>query len=119
MQAQVAAVLGDDAVRRQQVDEQAQAGGIEAERAAERLDRAAAALLQAVDQAELEGALQRARIDQGAQEFVDDEELQVPAWSVQRWTLAERVTSGVTLALAGAAIEIFAFGSRSALLLPR
>ena len=54
-----------------------------------------------------------------AQEFVDDQELQVPAWSAQRWTLAERVTSGVTLAFAAAAIEIFAFGSRSALLLPR
>ena len=60
-----------------------------------------------------------ARIDQRAQEFVDDQELQVPAWSAQRWTLAERVTSGVTLAFAAAAIEIFAFGSRSALLLPR
>jgi hypothetical protein len=88
VQAQVAAVLGDHPVRRQQVDEQAQAGSVEAERAAECLGRAAAARLQAVDQAELEGGLERARVDDRAQELVDDEKLELPRRRRQRSTLA-------------------------------
>lgn len=103
----------------QQVEQQAQADAVDAERPAERLDRPAAVLGQAVDQAELEGGLQRPRIDDRSQEFVDDEELELPARRRQRSILADRVISGTIFDLAGAAIEIFAFGSRSVLLLPR
>jgi hypothetical protein len=111
-------VLGDDLVRAEQVEQQAQPGLIDSQRPAEGCHRPAAVLDQAVDQPELEGGLQRPRIDDRAQEFVYDQELQLRGWRRQRTTLADRVTSGETLAVA-AGILIFAFGSRSALLLPR
>jgi len=70
-------VLGDHLVGRQQVEQEAQAGAVDAERAPEGLDVARAVLDQPVDEAELEGALQRARVDQRLEEAVDDQEFQV------------------------------------------
>ena len=69
--------LLDHPVRRQQVEQEPQARLIGAERPAERIHGSAAALHQAVDQPELEGGLEGPRADDGPEELVDDQELEV------------------------------------------
>jgi hypothetical protein len=76
VQAHVAAVLGDDLVGGEQVEQQAESRRVGADRAPQRRCVTRAVLDEAIDQAELECRLQSPSIDERAQLFLDRKELE-------------------------------------------